>query len=102
MGIPEHWLNYFYQFGIGGLFFVAGLMLIVKTGACNLKVKADRTWFTALILGFVFLASLYAVWIYVSVATPSVAEGRVGSASAEGYHAPPSVTTISSQRGTTT
>lgn len=75
MGIPEHWLTYLYQFGVGGVFFAGGLILIIKTGACNLKIKADRTWFAALIVGYIFLASLYAVWIYASVSTPSVAEG---------------------------
>jgi len=65
MGIPEHF---------GGLFFVGGLVLIIRTGACNLRVRADRIWFVALIGGFVFLASLYAVWIYASVNTPSMAE----------------------------
>ncbi len=75
MGIPEHWLTYLYQFGVGGFFFAAGLVLIIKTGACNLKIRADRIWFSALVAGYLFLASLYAVWIYASVHTPSVAEG---------------------------
>ncbi len=71
--IPEHWLTYLYQFGIGGLFFAAGLILILKTGACDLKIKGDRTWFGALIIGFLALAAVYAIWIYASVHTPTLA-----------------------------
>jgi hypothetical protein len=73
LGIPDHWLTYLYQFGIGGLFFLGGLIVILKTGACDLKTKADRTWFSALVIGFLALATVYALWIYVSVSTPTKA-----------------------------
>ncbi len=75
LAIPEHWLTYLYQFGVGGLFFLGGLILIVRTGACNLKIRADRTWFGALIIGFLALATVYAIWIYASVHTPTIAAG---------------------------
>ena len=73
LGIPDHWLTYLYQFGVGGLFFLGGVIVILKTGAYNLKTKADRTWFSALIIGFLALAAVYAFWIYISVSTPTQA-----------------------------
>lgn len=79
LGLPDHWLTYLYQFGVGGLFFVAGLFVILKTGACDLKIRADRVWFTALVLGFVGLATVYALWILVSVNTPTLASAGVAS-----------------------
>lgn len=69
--IPEHWLTYLYQFGIGGIFFAAGLFAILKTRACDLRIPADRTWFAALIIGYLALAGAFALWIYVATHTPS-------------------------------
>jgi len=71
-GIPDHWFTYLYQYGVGGLFFLGGLILILKTGACDLRIKADRTWFTALVIGYVALATVFAVWIYLAVNTPTL------------------------------
>ena len=73
LAIPEHWITYLYQFGVGGLFFLGGLILILRTGACDLKIKADRTWFSALVIGFIALACAYAIWIYAAVHTPTMA-----------------------------
>ena len=56
------WGTYLYQYLIGGLFFALSIFAIVKTGAVNLKLKKDRIWFAALIIGFVGLASVFALW----------------------------------------
>ena len=79
LGLPDHWLTYLYQFGVGGIFFLAGLFVILKTGACDLKIRADRIWFSALIIGFVGLATVYALWILAAVNTPTLATHVVTS-----------------------
>ncbi|MBD3236536.1 MAG: hypothetical protein GF330_07520 [Candidatus Eisenbacteria bacterium] len=75
LGLPDHWLTYLYQFGVGGIFFLAGLLVIIKTGACDLRIRADRIWFSALIIGFVGLATVYALWILAAVSIPTIATG---------------------------
>ena len=82
LAIAEHWLTYLYQFGVGGFFFLAGLVLILKTGACDLKIAADRIWFRALVIGFLGLAAAYALWIYLSITTPTAAAFTVGGLNA--------------------
>ena len=79
--LPDHWLTYLYQFGVGGLFFLAGLVVILKSGACDLKIAADRTWFRALVFGFLGLAVVFAVWIYLAVSTPTIAPATTAAAS---------------------
>ncbi|KPJ61054.1 MAG: hypothetical protein AMJ46_03550 [Latescibacteria bacterium DG_63] len=58
-----HWLSYLYQFGVGGLIFAGSLLLILKTGACDLRIKHEKTWFRALIIGYCALALAYLLWI---------------------------------------
>lgn len=57
-----YWLQYIWQFGIGGLVFLASLFLIVKSGACDLSVHEERKWFIYLIVGFCGLALVYFLW----------------------------------------
>jgi hypothetical protein len=79
LGLPNHWLTYLYQFGVGGVFFIAGLLVILKTGACDLKIRADRIWFSALIIGYLGLVTVFALWILAAVKTPSLVSGVITS-----------------------
>jgi hypothetical protein len=63
LGDGVHWLTYLYQFGVGGLVFGGGLFLILRTRACDLSIKSEKTWFRALIIGYVALALAYLLWI---------------------------------------
>ncbi len=62
-----HWITYLYQFGIGGIAFVLGLWLILKSKACDLKSAGDRIWFWALIVGYAGLAGVFLLWTLVAV-----------------------------------
>ena len=57
------WLPYIYLYGVGGIFFLTGMIIIYKSGAINLKNKRHRFWFWVLIFGFVYFAILHAVLI---------------------------------------
>ena len=70
LGPENPWTSYFYLYGFGFLYTGSGLVLILKTGACHLERPRDRFWFKMLILGFVYFASLHAVWIYLALSIP--------------------------------
>jgi len=55
------WLPYLYLYGVGGLIFVAGLVLVLKSGAMNLKRANHRRWLGLLIFGFVWYMSLHLI-----------------------------------------
>ena len=57
------WLPFIYLYGVGGIAFLIGILLIVKTNALNLKVYKHRRWFTILLFGFFYYASIHAVFI---------------------------------------
>jgi hypothetical protein len=51
------WLPYIYLYGVGGIFFVIGIIITKKSGAMNLKKKKDKFWFKVLL--FLTIAALY-------------------------------------------
>jgi hypothetical protein len=57
------WLPYLYLYGVGGLFFLIGLIIIRKSGALDLKKKRHRYWYKVIISGFIYFAVLHAILI---------------------------------------
>ncbi len=57
------WLPYIYLYGVGGVFFVAGMWITVKSGALDLKKKRHRFWFKVLIAGYFYFMAMHALWI---------------------------------------
>jgi hypothetical protein len=53
------WLPYIYLYGVGGIFFVIGLIITNKSGAMDLKKKKHRFWFKILIFGFFYYMALH-------------------------------------------
>ena len=41
-----------YQYGIGGIVFVLGLVLVTRAGALDLKTRQGKCWFAVLVAGF--------------------------------------------------
>ena len=48
------WLPFIYLYGVGGIFFFAGMYIIIKSGALNLKRKNHR-WWVKVLFGRLFL-----------------------------------------------
>ena len=46
------WLPFIYLYGVGGLFFMAGMAIIVGSKAMNFKYLVHRKWLKVLIFGF--------------------------------------------------
>ena len=70
LGPANAWTNYFYLYGFGFFYTGSGVLLMLKTGACNLSRPRDRYWFKIILAGFVYFASLHAVWIYLALSIP--------------------------------
>jgi len=63
------WITYLYQFLVGGFFFAAGTIYVIKVKSANLKLKADRRWVIALIIGYLGLATVFGVWTFLAIHT---------------------------------
>ena len=54
------WLPFMYQYGLGGLLFIAGIMITIRSGSLNLNKTSHWRWFWTLIFGLVWYMSLHA------------------------------------------
>ncbi|MEE9166102.1 MAG: hypothetical protein V3U24_01350 [Candidatus Neomarinimicrobiota bacterium] len=61
------WLPYIYLYGVGGIFFLVGLWIILRYRSLNLQLKRDRSWFRVLLFGFVWYAMIHAVVIWAAL-----------------------------------
>lgn len=69
-GAGNPWTSYFYQYGLGLVFFLIGLWVILSSGACVPGRGRDTFWLGILIAGFIFLAVVHALWIWISLVVP--------------------------------
>ena len=70
LGPANPWTNYLYLYGFGFFYTGSGVLLVLKTGACNLSRPRDRFWFKIVVGGFFYFASLHALWIYLAISIP--------------------------------
>ncbi len=57
------WLPFIYLYVVGGIFFLAGLILIRRTKAIDMRLKRDRFWWKVLIFGYFYFAFMHAFLI---------------------------------------
>jgi hypothetical protein len=57
------WLPFIYLYGVGGIFFTSGLIIIKKSGAYNPAKKRHRLWWKITILGFFYFMAIHALLI---------------------------------------
>lgn len=48
------WLPFFYLYGVGGLFFLAGLIVIRRSGSIDLSNPRNKNWMKVLYFGFIW------------------------------------------------
>lgn len=70
LGESNPWTSYLYMYGLGLVCFLTGLLLILKTKACQLGRGHDTFWFKVLVFGYVFFATLHGTWIYLAISLP--------------------------------
>ena len=61
------WLPFIYLYGAGGIAFVIGTILIIKTNALDLSSHSHKNWFIILIFGFIYYAGIHATFILIAL-----------------------------------
>jgi len=57
------WLPYLYLYGVGGLFFLSGMVMVAKAGGFRTGNRTDRRWFGVLVFGFLWYAGMHGAGI---------------------------------------
>jgi hypothetical protein len=70
LGKDNPWTSYLYLYGFGAAFFMMGIFIILRTGACRLDRGHDKLWFVVLLLGFLFFSVIHALWIVAALNIP--------------------------------
>ena len=61
------WAPYVYLYGAGGILFVVGLVMVLRSEAFDRKRASHRRWLVILLVGFVFYASLHLMGIFLAL-----------------------------------
>jgi len=56
----DSWLPFIYLYVGGGIFFLAGMLLIRRTKALDMRLKRDRFWWKAMIFGYFYFMAIHA------------------------------------------
>ncbi len=57
------WLPFIYLYGVGGIFFLSGLVIVKKAGSYDSAKKRHRFWWKVTIFGFFYFMIMHAVLI---------------------------------------
>ncbi|NQV15748.1 hypothetical protein HQ531_09860 [bacterium] len=72
MNLFSHsWLPFIYLYGLGGILFVAGIIITLKAGSFDLKRPAHRKWMWILLFGFFWYFSMHALMTWAALGTIS-------------------------------
>ena len=74
LDFSRSWLPFIYLYGVGGIIFLLGMVLVLRSESLNLKRRHHRIWLFILFLGF--------AWYVVIHSTVSLAALGYKSASA--------------------
>ena len=61
------WLPFIYLYGVGGLAFLIGIALIIKTNALNISSPGHKNWLIILLFGFYYYAGIHAFFILIAL-----------------------------------
>jgi hypothetical protein len=67
--IYNTWLPFIYLYGVGGIFFLTGIVVIRKSKSINMNNKRDRYWLKVMYFGFFYFMVIHAVWILIALNT---------------------------------
>tara|TARA_B100000579_G_C22563930_1_gene725734 strand:- start:358 stop:570 length:213 start_codon:yes stop_codon:yes gene_type:complete len=63
----DTWLPFIYLYGVGGIAFLIGMYLIIKTGALNMNRLSHKKWLVILIFGFLYYAGIHGTFILMAL-----------------------------------
>ena len=55
------WLPFIYLYALGGILFVAGIIVTLKAGSFDLTRAAHKKWMWILLFGFIWYISMHAL-----------------------------------------
>jgi|TARA_B100001142_G_scaffold9032_1_gene8802 hypothetical protein len=61
------WLPFIYLYGVGGIIFSVGVILILRTKALRPSYHRHKKWLWVLFYGFFFWASFHAIFIMLAI-----------------------------------
>jgi len=61
------WLPFIYLYGVGGIAFLIGMYLILKTGSLNIKKLNHKKWLVVLVCGFLYYAGIHGTFILMAI-----------------------------------
>ena len=61
------WLPFIYLYGVGGIAFMIGTILIIKTNALNLSSQSHKNWLVILLFGFIYYAGIHVTFILIAL-----------------------------------
>jgi hypothetical protein len=67
MDFYRTWLPFIYLYGVGGIVFIVGMFLILRTKALRPTYYRHKKWLWLLLYGFFFWMSLHALFIYLAI-----------------------------------
>lgn len=67
MDFARTWLPFLYLYGVGGIAFVLGMVLILRTEALRTTFDRHKKWVYILLYGFLFYAGIHALFIYLAI-----------------------------------
>ena len=59
----QTWLPFLYLYGVGGLFFLSGMILVKKAGSVDLNKNRHKYWWRVLIFGFFYFVFIHAIML---------------------------------------
>ena len=63
----DTWLPFIYLYGVGGIAFLIGMYLIIKTSALNMNRLSHKKWLVILIFGFLYYAGIHGTFILMAL-----------------------------------
>ena len=61
------WLPFIYLYGVGGISFLIGMYLIIKTGALGVRKIHHKKWLFVLVFGFFYYAAIHGTFILLAL-----------------------------------
>lgn len=65
----EHWQMYLFQYVVGGTLFLFALLLCLRSGDIDLKIKGDRVYTIICFLGLIAYAAAHGLWTWLAINT---------------------------------
>lgn len=65
------WLPFIYLYGVGGILFLAGIIITLKAGSFDLSRYKHKKWMWVLLFGFVWYIMMHALMTWAALGTIS-------------------------------